>query len=73
VLLLFLSWLPWDRGFTQSHQRLPKNNIHRVQDITLFKQGGNDMQTATFGWMLGVMGIMVLYAVCALIGSAKAK
>jgi len=31
------------------------------------------MQTATIGWMIGVMGIMVLYAVCALIGSAKAK
>lgn len=28
---------------------------------------------ATFYWMLGVMGIMVAYAVCAFIGAAKAK
>lgn len=26
---------------------------------------------ATLSWMLGVMGIMVAYAVCALVGSAK--
>jgi hypothetical protein len=28
---------------------------------------------ATVGWMLGVMGVMVLYAVCAVVGSAKSK
>lgn len=26
---------------------------------------------ATLSWMIGVMGIMVAYAVCALAGSAK--
>jgi hypothetical protein len=26
---------------------------------------------ATLYWMLGVMGIMVAYAICAIIGSAK--
>ncbi|MDF2654842.1 MAG: hypothetical protein K0R19_1316 [Bacillota bacterium] len=28
---------------------------------------------ATVGWMLGVMGVMALYAVCAVVGSAKSK
>ncbi len=28
---------------------------------------------ATFYWMLGVMGIMVCYAVCAVIGYSKEK
>ncbi len=28
---------------------------------------------ATLGWMIGVMGIMVLYAVCAVVGSMKEK
>lgn len=28
---------------------------------------------ATVGWMLGVMGVMVLYAICAVVGSAKGK
>ena len=28
---------------------------------------------ATFYWMLGVMGVMAAYAVCAVIGSAKNK
>jgi hypothetical protein len=31
------------------------------------------MDSSTIGWMTGVMGIMVLYAVCVLIGLAKAK
>lgn len=28
---------------------------------------------ATFYWMLGVMGIMVAYGICAVVGSLKEK
>jgi len=31
------------------------------------------MDSSTIGWMTGVMGIMVAYAICALIGSTRAK
>lgn len=31
------------------------------------------MDSSTIGWMTGVMGIMVAYAVCAFIGSVKSK
>ncbi len=31
------------------------------------------MDNSTIGWMAGVMGIMVAYAVCAFIGLVKSK